>query len=413
MANNKNNEEKRCAFCGKTKKEVKLLFTGDNGSICNECAEQIAQMNNNILSGHNAFKNSDDEFNDIPTPKEIKEYLDQYVIGQDKAKIKLSVAVYNHYKRINDSTDNDIELDKSNCLILGPTGSGKTYLVKTVSKLLDVPFAIVDATVFTEAGYVGEDIESILTRLLQVCDYDVKKAERGIVFIDEIDKLSRKSDNPSLTRDVSGEGVQQGLLKMLEGSTILVPPQGGRKHPDAKMIPVDTSKILFICGGAFEGIERIIAKRKNTQVIGFKSKDENKSKVDKTNLLKYVNPLDLKAYGLIPELIGRIPIITHVDNLDEDALKSILTTPKNAIVKQFQKLFSINNKKLIIDEEVYDYIAKNAIKSKTGARGLKGIMEELLTDAMYEAPSTDKDEFHITIEYAKEKLEEYIDSFAA
>lgn len=418
MENENNNEVKRCAFCGKTRDQVKLLFNGEHGSICNECAEQIAQMNTNILNGNSAFDHFDAESKlvpDIPKPKEIKAFLDDYVISQDAAKIKLAVAVYNHYKRINEKTipTSDVEMEKSNIICIGPTGCGKTALAKTVAKMLDVPFCIADATVFTEAGYVGEDVESILTRLLQVCNYDVEKAEKGIVFIDEIDKIARKDDNPSLTRDVSGEGVQQGLLKLLEGSTVLVPPQGGRKHPDAKMIAVDTTNILFICGGAFEGIERHIAKRKNTQVIGFKTLEKDKKTVDKNNLLKYVNPLDLKSFGLIPEIIGRLPVVTHLEELDKDALKKILTEPKNAIVKQFKKLFELDKKELIIDDAVYDYISENAIKSKTGARGLRGIMEALLTDAMYESPSNNEPVVHITLDYAKEKLEDYIDSYAA
>lgn len=417
-------KERQCSFCGKYKSQVTLLFHGECevcGCICDSCIEQLSGMVQDIKNHHNAFMNFDDEpakleqedVQNIPTPIEIKEFLDNYVIEQDDAKMKLAVAVYNHYKRINNPSteDSPVEMEKSNILMIGPTGSGKTLLAKSLAKMLNVPFAIADATVFTEAGYVGEDVETILTRLLQVCDYNVKKAERGIVFIDEIDKIARKVDSPSLTRDVSGEGVQQALLKLLEGSTVLVPPNGGRKHPEQKMIPVNTSNILFICGGAFDGIDKIIAKRKNSKVIGFKSNDENIS-IKKDNILKYINPLDLKSYGFIPELIGRIPIITHLNPLTEESLKKILIEPKNAIIKQFSKLFSLDDKELIIDDDVYSYITSNAIKSKTGARGLRGIIEELLTKIMYESPS-DKDnkEIHITLEYAKEQLKNYVESY--
>ena len=347
---------------------------------------------------------------DIPKPKEIKEFLDRYVIGQDRAKKLLAVAVYNHYKRINhnlvEKPDDGVELEKSNILMVGPTGTGKTLMARTIAKMLDVPFTIVDATVLTEAGYVGEDVESILTRLLQEADYDVAKTERGIVFIDEIDKVARKSDNPSITRDVSGEGVQQAMLKLLEGNVVNVPPKGGRKHPEQEFVHVNTQNILFICGGAFEGIERRIAQRLNTQVIGFGA--SGKQRIDKENLLQYVSAMDLRGYGLIPEIIGRLPVITYLDALDRDTLKRILTEPKNAILKQYEKIFELDGMKLTIDPEVLDLIVDTSIKNKLGARGLRSICEQIMNDAMYEAPSSGEDTFHITLDYSKSKLENQI-----
>ena len=343
----------------------------------------------------------------IPTPHEIKEFLDQYVIGQDEAKKYLSVAVYNHYKRINQNKkedDDDVDIEKSNVVLVGPTGTGKTLLAKSIAKLLDVPFTIVDATVLTEAGYVGEDIESLLTRLLQACDYDVEKAERGIIFIDEIDKIARKSDNPSITRDVSGEGVQQGLLKLLEGTVALVPPQGGRKHPEQKMIAVDTKNILFVCGGAFDGIEKKIAQRLNTRVVGYAA-NENTAQVDRNNLLKYITPTDLKSFGLIPEIIGRLPILTYLNPLDRSTLRNILTEPKNSIIKQYIKLFAMDDIKLTFDEDVFEFIVDKALEFKLGARGLRSIVEAVMMDAMYSMPSANKKKLHVTLEYAKEKFE--------
>jgi ATP-dependent Clp protease ATP-binding subunit ClpX len=391
-----------CSFCGKSDKEVNMLISGMSADICDSCAEQAYQIVSESLEAKKSSLKIDKA--QLPDPKKIKEYLDGYIIGQDSAKRYLAVAVYNHYKRILQGKDDDIEIEKSNIIMVGPTGTGKTLLARTIAKLLHVPFAIVDATVLTEAGYVGEDIESILTRLLQASDYNVAAAERGIVFIDEIDKIARKSDNPSITRDVSGEGVQQGLLKLLEGSIVNVPPQGGRKHPEQKMIAVDTKNILFICGGAFDGIERKIAQRLNTMVIGYTS-SKNNAQVDRDNLLQYVAPQDLKSYGLIPEIIGRLPILTYLDALDRNALRRILTEPKNSIIKQYIKLFRMDEVTLTFDEDVYEYIVDKAIEYKLGARGLRSIVETIMMDAMFNIPSTKQAKLHITKEYAIQQLE--------
>ena len=410
MASSKNNKTGRhCCFCGRGEDEVNLLLSGMDGYICDDCVkmagEYLVELEHTREKEAPAIK-----VGELQKPKAIKEFLDQYVIGQERAKKLLSVAVYNHYKRINhnlvEKPDDGVELEKSNILMVGPTGTGKTLMARTIAKMLDVPFTIVDATVLTEAGYVGEDVESILTRLLQEADYDVKKAERGIVFIDEIDKIARKSDNPSITRDVSGEGVQQAMLKLLEGNVVNVPPKGGRKHPEQDFVHVNTENILFICGGAFEGIERRIAQRLNTQVIGFGA--SGKQRIDKDNLLQYVSAMDLRGYGLIPEIIGRLPVITYLDALDRDALKSILTEPKNAILKQYEKIFELDGQKLVIDPEVLDLIVDTSIKNKLGARGLRSICEQIMNDAMYEAPSSGEDTFHITLDYAKSKLENQI-----
>ena len=394
-----------CMFCGRSESEVPMLLQGLDGFICTDCVKYAADyLREYEKSVHR--QSSGEKLDPCPKPREIKELLDQYVIGQDRAKKILSIAVYNHYKRINHnlaSGENDgVELEKSNILLVGPTGTGKTLLAKTIARMLDVPFTIVDATVLTEAGYVGEDVESILSRLLQEADYDQAKAERGIVFIDEIDKIARKSDNPSITRDVSGEGVQQAMLKLLEGNVVNVPPQGGRKHPEQEFIHVNTQNILFICGGAFEGIERRIAQRLNTQVIGYGA--ASRQKIDKENLLQYVEAQDLRAYGLIPEIIGRLPVITYLDNLDREALKRILTEPKNAILKQYEKMFELDGIKLVIDPEVLDLIVDTAISNKLGARGLRSICEKLMTDAMYDAPSSRKKTFRLSLEYAKERV---------
>jgi ATP-dependent Clp protease ATP-binding subunit ClpX len=392
----------KCSFCGRTKKESNLLVAGLEGHICDHCIEQAHSIMNEELGSK---KNIPFESINLLKPSEIKHFLDQYVIGQDMAKKIISVAVYNHYKRLMQKPDADeIEIEKSNIILVGETGTGKTLLARTVARMLHVPFTIVDATVLTEAGYVGEDIESLLTRLLQNADYDVKSAEKGIVFIDEIDKIARKGDNPSITRDVSGEGVQQGLLKLLEGSIVNVPPQGGRKHPEQKMIPVDTKNILFICGGAFEGIEKKIASRLNTQIVGFGA-SKNRDRIDKDNLLKYIAPQDLRAYGLIPEIIGRLPVLTHLNPLDRKALRAILTEPKNALVKQYIKLFKMDNIDLTFADGVLEYIVDKAIEFKLGARGLRSICEAIMLDAMFEMPSLEKDEFVITIDYASHKLE--------
>ncbi len=376
----------------------------DGGTyICVECIQQIHEM----LKDFHARENDKDEpatLDGVPKPREINEFLDQYVIGQDAAKKYLSVAVYNHYKRLAQHKDDDVDIEKSNIILVGPTGTGKTLLAKTIARLLDVPFTIVDATVLTEAGYVGEDIESLLTRLLQAADYDVAKAEKGIVFIDEIDKIARKGDNPSITRDVSGEGVQQGLLKLLEGSVVNVPPQGGRKHPEQRMIPVNTKNILFICGGAFDGIERKIAQRLNTHVVGY-STDPTKQRVERSNYLKYVAPQDLKSFGLIPEIIGRLPILTNLEPLDRDALRRILTEPKNAIVRQYQKLFEMDGVKLVFTDDALDLIVDKAIEYKLGARGLRSIVEAIMIDPMYEIPSSETTTFEVTSAYALEKLQ--------
>ena len=380
-----------------------MLVGGLGSCICDECVNQIREYMQN-LNVENKKKELALKNEELPKPKEIKAFLDQYVIGQDDAKKILSVAVYNHYKRLMQPDDkNDVEIEKSNIIMVGSTGTGKTLLARSIAKLLKVPFAIVDATVLTEAGYVGEDIESILTRLLQASDYDVDAAERGIVFIDEIDKIARKGDNPSITRDVSGEGVQQGLLKLLEGSTVLVPPQGGRKHPDQKMIAVDTKNILFICGGAFEGIDRKIASRLNTQVVGYGA-SKNRQNVDMDNILQYVTPQDLKKFGLIPEIIGRLPMLTYLNQLDRDALRRILTEPKNSLIKQYIKLFDMDGVKLEIDEEVLDFIVDKAVEYKLGARGLRSIVETIMMDAMFEMPSTKAKTYKLTLDLAKEKL---------
>ncbi|MDR1600854.1 MAG: ATP-dependent Clp protease ATP-binding subunit ClpX [Tannerella sp.] len=394
-------KDEKCTFCGKGRDEVTLLITGISGAICDSCTEQAYSIVKEAGKKHKMFK--PDSLN-VPKPREIKDFLDDYVIGQDEAKRYLSVAVYNHYKRLMQKTSDDVEIEKSNIVMVGSTGTGKTLLARTIAKKLNVPFCIVDATVLTEAGYVGEDIESILTRLLQVADYDVNAAQQGIVFIDEIDKIARKGDNPSITRDVSGEGVQQGLLKLLEGAIVNVPPQGGRKHPEQRMIAVDTRNILFICGGAFDGIEKKIAQRLNTHVVGFGA-SRNTAIVDRNNFLKYITPADLKAYGLIPEIIGRLPILTYLEPLDRAALRRILTEPKNSITKQYIKLFEMDEITLIFDEEVYDYVVDKAIEFKLGARGLRSIVETIMMDDMFMMPSGNQRSLKVTLAYAKEKLE--------
>lgn len=383
---------------------MKLLINGISGCICDECARQAYEIVEEQLHLRKASSFSLDP-KELPKPEDIKIFLDQYVIGQDDAKRFLSVAVYNHYKRLLQKVNtDDVEIEKSNIIIVGATGTGKTLLARTIAKMLRVPFTIVDATVFTEAGYVGEDVESILTRLLQVSDYDVDAAQRGIVFIDEIDKIARKGDNPSITRDVGGEGVQQGLLKLLEGSIVNVPPQGGRKHPEQKMIPVDTKDILFICGGAFEGIEKKIARRLNTRVVGY-SASQATALVDRNNLLKYITPMDLKSFGMIPEIIGRLPILTYLNPLDRSALRSILTEPKNSIIKQYVKLFDMDGIKLTFDEDVYEFVVDKALEFRLGARGLRSIVEAVMIDAMFHMPSEQTKELHVTLEYAREKFE--------
>jgi len=391
-----------CSFCGRNEQDVDLLIAGIGAYICNNCIESA----HSIITEE--FERQSKEFNidntDLPKPRQIKEFLDQYVIGQDEAKKFLSVAVYNHYKRISQHIDNDdVEIEKSNIIMVGATGTGKTLLARTIAKKLHVPFTIVDATVLTEAGYVGEDIESILTRLLQAADYNVAAAEKGIVFIDEVDKIARKGDNPSITRDVSGEGVQQGLLKLLEGSVVLVPPQGGRKHPEQRMVEVNTKNILFICGGAFDGIEKRIANRLNTNVVGFR--DKVTVSIDRNNLLQYISPQDLKSFGLIPEIIGRLPILTYLEPLDRDALKRILVEPKNSIIGQYKKLFKMDNVDLTFDDEVIDFVVDKAIEYKLGARGLRSIVEMIMIDVMFDIPSEHRDSLNITLDYAREKVE--------
>ena len=397
------NSKRRCSFCGRTEDEVGFLITGVNGCICDSCAEQAHEIVKEAMH-HQGQGPTDLNLSELPKPKDIKEFLDQYVIGQDDAKRYLAVAVYNHYKRLLQPKDkNDVEIEKSNIIMVGSTGTGKTLLARTIAKLLHVPFTIVDATVLTEAGYVGEDIESILTRLLQVADYNVAEAERGIVFIDEIDKIARKGDNPSITRDVSGEGVQQGLLKLLEGSVVNVPPQGGRKHPDQKMIPVNTKNILFICGGAFDGIERKIAQRLNTNVVGYSAAKEA-VKIDRGNLMQYIAPQDLKSFGLIPEIIGRLPVLTYLNPLDRTTLRNILTEPKNSIIKQYVKLFEMDGVKLEFESEVFEYIVDKAIEYKLGARGLRSIVETIMNDVMFEIPSQQTERFVVTLDYAKQQM---------
>ena len=397
------NSKRRCSFCGRTEDEVGFLITGVNGCICDSCAEQAHEIVKEAMH-HQGQGPTDLNLSELPKPKDIKEFLDQYVIGQDDAKRYLAVAVYNHYKRLLQPKDkNDVEIEKSNIIMVGSTGTGKTLLARTIAKLLHVPFTIVDATVLTEAGYVGEDIESILTRLLQVADYNVEEAERGIVFIDEIDKIARKGDNPSITRDVSGEGVQQGLLKLLEGSVVNVPPQGGRKHPDQKMIPVNTKNILFICGGAFDGIERKIAQRLNTNVVGYSAAKEA-VKIDLGNLMQYIAPQDLKSFGLIPEIIGRLPVLTYLNPLDRTALRNILTEPKNSIIKQYVKLIEKDEMKLEFEPEVFEYIVDKAIEYKLGARGLRSIVETIMNDVMFEIPSQQTERFVVTLDYAKQQM---------
>lgn len=402
----------KCSFCGRPESQVSMLLSGVNGYICSDCVLNAYHIIEEYLPNDDSYKSKNKDvketpinLKDIPKPQKIKEYLDDYIIGQDDAKRYLSVAVYNHYKRLAQEKDeNGVEIEKSNIIMVGATGTGKTLLARTIACILNVPFTIVDATVFTEAGYVGEDVESILSRLLQVADFDVKKAERGIVFIDEIDKIARKSDNPSITRDVSGEGVQQGLLKLLEGSIVNVPPKGGRKHPDQDYVHIDTHNILFICGGAFDGIERKIAQRLNTHTVGYNSV-QNAQKIDAQNLMKYIEPQDLKSFGLIPEIIGRLPVLTYLNPLDKTALTQILTEPKNSIIKQYEKLFEMDGVKLTFDPETLDYIVDKAVEFKLGARGLRSITETIMMEAMFNIPSSNKKTFEVTKEYAVQQME--------
>lgn len=407
-------DKKHCAFCGRDEDEVDLLLSGPEGCICNDCIERasVVLKDAGLYSGHSSSRNGKKHgpvnLKEVPKPKEIKEYLDQYVIGQDDAKRYLSVSVYNHYKRLmkldDAAKDDSVSIDKSNIIMVGRTGTGKTLLARTIAKLLDVPFTIVDATVFTEAGYVGEDVESILSRLLQEADYDKERAERGIVFIDEIDKIARKTDNPSITRDVSGEGVQQGLLKLLEGSVVNVPPKGGRKHPDQDYVHIDTRNILFICGGAFDGIEKKIAQRLNTHTIGYNSVS-NIKKLDPKNLMQYIEPMDLKSFGLIPEIIGRLPVLTYLNPLDKEALRRILSEPKNSLVKQYIEIFRLDGVTLQFEDDALDYVVNNALEYKLGARGLRSIMESIMMTAMYETPSMRKKKLIITREYAEQEFD--------
>lgn len=398
-------QQVKCAFCGRPANMSEVLIPSalDETYICAECVDQIHEMLKDYRHEESEKNSENIDLNSIPKPKEINDFLNQYIIGQDDAKKYLSVAVYNHYKRLAQGKDDDVDIEKSNIIIVGPTGTGKTLLAKTIARYLNVPFTIVDATVLTEAGYVGEDIESLLTRLLQVADYNVEQAEKGIVFIDEIDKIARKGDNPSITRDVSGEGVQQGLLKLLEGSVVNVPPQGGRKHPEQKMIQVNTKNILFICGGAFDGIERKIAQRLNTHVVGF-STDAKRQNIQRDNFLQYVSPQDLKSFGLIPEIIGRLPILTHLNPLNREDLRRILTEPNNAIIRQYKKLFGMDNVALSFTDDALDLIVDKAIEYKLGARGLRSIVESIMIDAMYDVPSSDVKEFEVTKDYAMTKL---------
>ena len=402
-----NSHEEHCAFCGRPATQVDMLIHGTDACICSDCAERAKEIVDNSMRTAQA-ESVEADFGELPKPKEIKAYLDQYIIGQDDAKKYLAVAVYNHYKRLLSHNakggDDNVEIEKSNIVMVGSTGTGKTLLARTIAKLLKVPFTIVDATVFTQAGYVGEDVESILSRLLQVADYDVARAERGIVFIDEIDKIARKGDNPSITRDVSGEGVQQSMLKLLEGSIVNVPPKGGRKHPDQDYIQVDTHNILFICGGAFDGIEKKIAQRLNTHTVGYDSV-QNKKKIDTSDLMQYVEPQDLKSFGLIPEIIGRLPVLTYLNPLDREALRNILTEPKNSITKQYTKLFALDGIKLTFEPEVLDYVVDRAVEYKLGARGLRSIVESIMTEAMFEAPSDNRKEFTVTLDYARAQFE--------